>query len=125
MRCESIQKRLMGDAELSAEEIRHMNECARCASFRAKLDGWRMGVQARGEGVNPPPGFVGRVISSLPQRHSSFEWAVLRFLPAGVALVLVLSGWCVLRGWTPSAVTGSLNQDEAMTWLLNSEGGAS
>lgn len=125
MRCESIQERLMEATELTAEEMRHLRECARCTAFEERLDNWRKGIQARGENVQPPPGFANRVISSLPRRNTSFEWAVLRFLPAGVALVLVLSGWCVLRGWTPSSVTGSLNQDEAMTWLLNSEGGAS
>jgi len=123
MRCERIQERLTADAELSAEDVRHLEECERCSAFRERLDAWRMNLRSRGDGMEPPPGFAARVVASLPPQRSPFEWAVLRLLPAGVALVLVLSGWCVLRGWTPSAVAGSLNQDESMTWLLNAEGG--
>lgn len=125
MRCNQLQKRLQEAAPLSADERAHLRDCARCAAFVQRWESWRQGLERRGSPLRPDAGFAARVVASLPPRTSPVEWAALRLLPAGAALVLVLTGWCVLRGLTPSAVMGQVSTQDSLTWVLDDGGGGS
>jgi hypothetical protein len=125
MRCETVEKRLQDAVPLTAAERAHVEECSRCAASARRWEAWRTGLARRGEDIEPGPGFAAAVVTSLPRHNSPMEWAALRLLPASAALVLALTGWCVLRGLTPSMVTSSVSTQDALTWVLEGGGGGS
>lgn len=125
MRCEPVQERLQDAVSLTVAERTHLEACSRCAAFARRLDAWRSDVARRGESAKPDAGFAARVVASLPPQSSPMEWAALRLLPAGAALVLALTGWCVLRGLTPSTVMGNVSTQDTLTWILQDGGGGS
>lgn len=66
-------------------------------------------------GVEPDPGFVGRVKASLPAADP-LRWAAARLLPAGLAVALVL-GMLVWQQ-APARETAA-SVDELAAWIVD------
>ncbi len=73
-------------------------------------------LRLRDAGVEPDPGFAGRVLARLPaEQPDALGWAAGRLVPVGLALALAL-GWLALR---QGASSSPLDPAEALSaWVV-------
>lgn len=105
----------------SSELRRHLESCAACASFAARLELAGELLGRRGLELEPDAGFVARVQAALPDPPQILGWAALRVLPVTLALALVLGGWTYLQTQAPSALVEESPSDDLLTWVMETE----
>lgn len=97
----------------------HLADCPACARLAERYERVRRDLARHHAGVEPDPGFAARVVARLPRPTEMLGWAALRLLPATLALVLVLSGWCWLAAPAPSALLDESPSDDLLAWVLD------
>lgn len=106
---------------LPAETAAHLRGCPACSRLAARLGQVQRDLERHHAGLEPEPGFAARVVSRLPRPTEVLGWAAVRLLPATVALVLVLTGWCWLAAPSPSALLDDSPSDDLLAWVLDPE----
>lgn len=115
--------RISGPARGSDDQAalaRHLEQCDDCARFARRWHELRRGLR-RSPAVTPDAGFAARVVARLPAPADPLSWAALRLLPASVALVLALTGWCLLATPPPTTVADELAGGDLLTWVAAGE----
>lgn len=123
LRCAQVRNALLrpGSEVLETPALldRHLERCPACADFaeRARLAVESLG--ARRSAVIADSSFAARVHRALPEAREDFlGWALLRVLPASVALSLVLGIWSWNATGTPSTVLEEAPTDDLISWVL-------
>jgi hypothetical protein len=101
----------------NAEARRHLANCAGCADYGRRLAEIQQALSAHHGRVTPAPGFASRVRARLPRQDDPLGWAALRFLPATVGLVLLLS-WLNWQQSASSEVAVTDPTSAVLTWAL-------
>lgn len=103
MDCDSLRRSLLGARSAPDAEVRrHLDECADCARFAARLGEVRGALARRRLPATPDADFATRVLDRLPRQGAAetFAWAALRVLPAALVLALGLA-WYGLHSAAP------------------------
>lgn len=108
------------DARLEAE---HLASCPACAAYAERLAAFRSELRQRHADIRPGAGFAAQVVSRLDGPPDLLGWAALRLLPATLALVLVLSGWCLLRTPSPTDLLTQAPTDDVLSWVVSTRTG--
>jgi hypothetical protein len=105
----------------------HLDSCPSCAAYAGRLHA-AIGLLREHHGnVEPDAAFAGRVTAHLRQQPAAvLGWAALRLLPLSLALVLVLV-WLSTQvsGTTPAQTVAQAPTDDVLTWIIETEEGAS
>lgn len=115
-----------GADSLPGKLRRHLEGCAACGRYAARLEAARALLREHHTEVEPDPGFAARVSARLHEAPAeTLGWAALRLLPATMVLVLVL----VWFAFSASPGASYANEDPAptedlFTWLLEPGGEA-
>jgi hypothetical protein len=122
MKCNQIRDRLTagGDAGASAT---HLESCAACARFAARLQTARELFRDPGETVLPDERFAIRVAARLGAEHgSTLGWAAVRLLPATLAVLFALAVWSWQAAPDPSALFEDSPTDDLLAWVVDRAG---
>lgn len=114
--CQEIRDRLLrrtapgagapGGSGRSAAVATHLEECAACRTFAARLDAVRGGLRAHHAGVEPDMAFASRVRARLSgDASAALGRAALRLLPLTAAVLLVLLGFSLASMLSAPAAT--------------------
>ena len=134
MSCKKIEERLLDDdqAFLDRAVREHLKDCPACSTYAARLDLARQLLGEHHAGVEPDAGFAARVVAALPGTPGLVSRAAMKLLPAALALVLVLAGWCLIDTHGPADLLEQARTsgeqaptDEPLSWALESNGEAS
>jgi len=99
----------------------HLESCAPCAAYAARLAYTVRALADHHAGVEPDATFAARVVAALPERSGLVGRVALKLLPAALALVLVLGGWIVIEQRRHTVVQESIPTDDLLTWVLQTE----
>jgi hypothetical protein len=110
----------LGEAS-AAGVARHLKDCVACSRYAERLGAAGVLLRDHHAELAPPAGFTARVGAALPAPAGLLGWAALRVLPATLALVLVLSGWCWLEAPWPSVPLGESATDDLLSWVLEGQ----
>ncbi|MEE8278425.1 MAG: hypothetical protein V3R89_06865 [Thermoanaerobaculia bacterium] len=122
MNCQEARQRLTVTMADPPEEAvtQHLESCPACARYAARLKVAVRLLRSHHAELEPAAGFAARVVAALAEPAPLLGWAALRLLPATLALVLVLSGWCWLAAPSPSALLSESPIDDLLSWVLES-----
>ncbi len=139
MNCQEARDQLIkeGSARAAAGPVaKHLTQCSGCADYANRLEVVRQHLRDHHAGVEPDAGFSSRVVAALPAAPDILGWAAVKLLPAAIAIVIVLGGWCYLDAHRPadlferagmSGETESIDQaptEDPLSWILASNGEA-
>lgn len=102
--------------------VEHLRDCPACVEYARRLalaSGYLRDTHA---GIEPDFAFATRVVGALPKSPGPIGRAALRLLPAALALVIVLAGWCLLDTSSPQALLDEAPTDDLLGWVLEAEG---
>ncbi len=116
MSCRDVRRRLTAgeDARVAA----HLAACSACAAYAERLERVREALAGRGAEILPDAGFAARVVARLPTRTELLGSTAARFLPATLALALVLGAWCWWATPRPGLLFEAAPSDDAVAWVL-------
>ena len=120
MKCDEVRQRLTAAmaGQPQSELTEHLKNCPHCTRYAARLEAANRLLHGHHTEVEPDVRFAARVVAALPEPAPLLGWAALRLLPASLALVLVLSGWCWLEAPSPSALIAESPSDDLLSWVL-------
>ena len=120
MNCQEIRQRLTETmAEAPSRVVsEHLEGCPTCGRYAARLETVGRILQGHHVAIEPEADFAARVVARLPEPDPLLGWAAQRLLPATLALVLVLWGWCWLVAPRPSALLAESPTDDLLSWVL-------
>ena len=139
MNCQEARDQLIkeGSARAVAGPVaEHLTRCAACADYAKRLDVVRQLLREHHASVEPDAGFSSRVVAALPGTPDILGWAAVKLLPAALAIVIVLGGWCYLDAHRPADLleraetTGEVASieraptEDPLGWVLASNGEA-
>jgi hypothetical protein len=128
MNCRDLRDGLTrgADARRNPAQQRHIEECGACRIYAARLRTARQLLRGHHGNIEPDADFSRRVIARLPRRSPTevLGWAAVRFLPATVALTLVLIWFTLQTGAQPTTTeTATLAPTEdLLSWIIDSSG---
>jgi len=99
----------------------HLDSCASCGAFAARLALAVRSLADHHARVEPDAAFAARVVAALPERRPLVARFALRLLPAALALALVLGGWVVLEQRRHPATQETAPTDDLLGWVLQDE----
>jgi hypothetical protein len=126
MNCSKLRDRLIdpGGAPLSGAGEGHLESCAYCRRFAARLDTARRLLRDHRCDTEPDAAFAARVAQRLTDGSAEMlGWAAARLLPATLVLLLVLA-WFAVRIDAPSQVADEVSAptDDLVSWVLDGSG---
>ena len=126
MNCSKLRDRLTdpGGAAPSAGGEEHLQACADCRRFAARLGTARRLLREHHCAAEPDAAFAARVAQRLTDGSAEMlGWAAARLLPATLTLVLVLA-WFAIRVDSPAQVAqeASPPTDNLVSWVLDVSG---
>ena len=125
MNCKKVRSLLMSPERppLPAEGRKHLEDCAPCGRFAARLRIARRVLEEHRVDVEPDAGFAARVAARLPQGPAEIlGWAAARLIPVTLVLVLIL-GWFALRVEPAQAIAEeTAPTDDLVSWVLDQSG---
>lgn len=84
------------------------------------MDELRRLLRAHHGGVEPDPGFADRVVAHLAREPGDpFGWAVMRILPATLALALLLAWWTATNTPDPTALLLESPAENPLGWVAD------
>ena len=99
----------------------HIETCESCSGFAGRLLAAEEVLgEPRAEHL-PDDWFAARVRNSLPDNAQLVGLAAMRFLPATLALTLVLSVWCWLATPGPGSLFEQSPTDDLLAWTLEDD----
>jgi hypothetical protein len=122
MNCPQVRDRLLRIAagEDESRPVAHLASCQACTAFAHRIDGLRHQLQDHTV-FEPDAYFAERIVARLPRAPEVMGRAALKFLPATLALALVLSGFCFLQTPTPTSLLAGSPSDDPVGWVLDLE----
>ena len=96
----------------------HLDSCASCEAFAARLAMAVGSLAGHLAGVEPDAAFAARVVAALPERSPLVARFALKLLPAALALALVLGGWVVLERRGDPETEETVPTDDLLGWVL-------
>jgi hypothetical protein len=125
MNCKKLRNLLVSPERppLPVEGRRHLEDCASCGRFAARLRIARQVLVEHRADVEPDAAFAARVASRLPKGPAEIlGWAAARLIPATLVLALVL-GWFALRAEpAPVVAEEAAPTDDLVSWVLDRSG---
>ena len=118
MKCARIRRCLAAGQATHRSVRQHLEDCADCTSFAARLGDVEQALREHRSQVIPPAGFAATVQQRLPQGNDLIGWAALRILPATLGLVLLLS-WLTLRQESTVENLDTDPTDALVSWMLD------
>ena len=127
MNCGELRDRLTQNANERHDPARerHLEQCSACRTYAERLATARQLLRAHHGNVEPDAGFSSRVIARLPKSPTeALGWAAVRFLPATVALALVLV-WFTFQATpqpTEAASATLAPTEDLLSWVIDPSG---
>ena len=127
MSCGELRDRLTrnADARRDPSHERHLEQCAACRTYAERLGTARQLLRAHHANLEPDASFNSRVIARLPNSPTeALGWAAVRFLPATLALALVLV-WFTLQATpqpTEAADVTLAPTEDLLSWVIDPGG---
>jgi len=96
----------------------HLRDCDSCRRYSERLRIASELLRNQHAGFEPDSGFVQRVTTALPGPPQLLGWAAVRLLPAGLALVVLLTGWVWVAAPAATTAMEVAPTDDVLTWVL-------
>jgi len=103
----------------------HIEDCAGCARFAARLDAVHGALAGHHANVDPDAGFAARVAGGVRNDPADvLGWAAVRLLPATLVLLAALA-WIAFRTTaTPADLLTESPTDDLLTWVVQNGDGS-
>lgn len=124
MNCSEVRSRVLrldAPPPAGAPLADHLESCAPCRAYAARLANTVRALADHHAGVEPDEAFAARVTSALPERNGVLGRVALKLLPAALALVLALSGWVVIEQRQHTVAAETVPSDDILSWVLQAE----
>jgi hypothetical protein len=102
--------------------VEHLRDCPACVEYARRLAVASGYLRDHHAGIEPDVAFATRVVAALPKSPGLVGRAALKLLPAALALVIVLAGWCLIDTSSPEALLDEAPTDDLLGWVLQAEG---
>lgn len=119
MDCNAVRDRLTTNAAAPSGPLsEHLSVCKTCSRYAARLQLARRHLRQHHVHVEPDAAFVARLITHLPGPTDLLGWAAWRLLPAALALVVLLSWWCLRATPDPMALLVEAPSEDILSWII-------